>query len=224
MLFFSRDVHEELVKTKTTIKTSSISRCNVVGHASYMSPRTAQRTRVWGTAFSAKLKNKERLMKHATVKPGVGACHLRMSTDSSNRNNGKYLVFDSSNVIRAGKHTHGDAVRSMFVFNKWLRSVSKQPHVWHTAIGCPNMVLSGKLNTTPHPSFKDHWRCNHSSKFPGVAVQTDERITPEIYPKSGAYIVPGVTDATGAVHALKIVDDIVTSTSCDAPQATGASL
>jgi hypothetical protein len=216
MLFFSRDVHKELTNTGVKIKASSISRCNVVGHASYVSPRTAQRTRVWGTACNAKLQNKFKLMKYATKKPGVGACHLRISTDSTRRNNGKYLVFDSSNVIRAGKHTHGDAVRCMFMFNAWLRKVCDTPHVWHTAIGCPNMVLSGKLLRKPPTSFKDHWRCNYSSKFPGVAVQTDERITPEVYPKSGAYIVPGVTKARGAVHALKVVDEIVSGTQCDA--------
>jgi hypothetical protein len=109
-------------------------------------------------------------------------------------------------------------LQGLIVFNAWLRKKCGVRHVWHTAIGCPNMVLSGKLRHIPTPAFKTHWRCNHTEKFPGVAVQTNTRATPEVYPKTGAFIVPGVVTGEGARAALACIREVVKK-SCAAPSA-----
>jgi len=211
MLFFSRDVHKHALNRATCGGIMHVTRCNVVSHATNVSSRLHQSTRVWGWAPDAEVGDKTALLAHGVVKPGVDASHIRVSTWPEKRNDGKMLMFHSGAVIRAGKATHVDAVRCIFKFNQWARKKCRQRHMWHAAIGCPNMVLSGKLAHPPPSRFKDHWRCNHSPKFPGVALQTDERITPEVYPKSGAFIVPGVTTAKGAVAALRIVAEVALS-------------
>lgn len=210
MLFFSREFHAHAGEHNLR-SINHVTRCNVVSHATNVSMRLHQSTRVWGWAPPAVIKDKAPMLRHGVVKPGVDASHIRVSTWPPERNDGKMLMFHSGAVIRAGKSTHVDAVRCIFKFNQWARKKCRVRHMWHAAIGCPNMVLSGKLVHIPHHSFKDHWRCNHSAKFPGVALQTDERITPEVYPKSGAFIVPGVTTAAGAVAAIRIVADVASS-------------
>lgn len=175
---------------------------------------------MWGkrTAPVISREGKCHLAMHAQFKSGSHlAEHIRINTYPTERNDGKLLVFDSSNTIRAGKRTQVDALRGIFKFNRWMRATCRSPHVWHTAIGCPNMVLSGKLSHIPSPRLTTHWRANSSEKFPGVAIQTNTRATPEVYPKTGAFIIPGVVTGEGARAAIACVRQAVLETQCTTP-------
>ena len=141
------------------------------------------------------------------MKAGVSACHFRINGCAGGRNDGKLLVFQSGNTIRAGKHSHEDALRSLFRFNQFVRRAGGVPHEWHAAIDHPNMVLSGKLAGRPREGFRDHWRCNYSQKFPGVAVKTGSTTTPEVYPKSGTFIMPGTRDVASLRAGLDAMAD-----------------
>lgn len=50
---------------------------------------------------------------------------------------GKFLQFESSNSIRAGKRTHADAVYSAYLFKRYIGN----PKI--SAIASPNLVVSG---------------------------------------------------------------------------------
>lgn len=205
-------------------------RCNVVAHASYGD--TSFRTRVYGRRARSGLSSRQcvALADNAVFKPGVVAQHMRFNTYPARKNDGKFLVFQpSSNAIRAGKHTIVDAVKGLIVFNAWMRRHCRASHVWHTAIACPNMVMSGKLRTRAsgdsptHNSGAagralfdaNHWRCNSSPKFPGVAVQTSTRATPEVYPNTGAFIIPGIVSARCAKDAIACIAETVQSAARD---------
>lgn len=185
----------------------SFSRANVVSHSTYESHLPPQRQRVFGRRRRTRVPTTRALAKLSQIKAGVSACHFRINGCATGRNDGKLLVFQSGNTIRAGKHSHEDALRSLFRFNQFVRRASGVPHEWHAAIDHPNMVLSGKLAKLPSEKFKRHWRCNHTQKFPGVAVKTGSTTTPEVYPKSGTFIMPGTRDVASLKSGLKAMAD-----------------
>ena len=210
MLFFSREINATDAAAKASNDFEFFERSNVVSHSTYESRRCLLGI-VYGRRRDPCIPSSAALARHSQIKAGVNACHYRINGYPSSRNDGKLLVFQSGNSIRAGKHTHIDAVRSMFRFNQWARRTASSPHVWHVAIDHPNMVLSGKLKTPPSSHFKSHWRCNYSVKFPGVAVKASSTCTPEVYPKSGSFIMPGATNAESVVAAVEAVSDAVSS-------------
>jgi len=113
---------------------------------------------------------------------------------------GKVLQFQRKrNLIRAGKHTHADAVRATLFFCRWTA-----PSSWPTRMSSPNMVASGTF-TRPLPrSVRDLPHATWSTKFPGVALKTSVgQCTPEVYPDQGTYIVPGVTTPASLVQCLE---------------------
>ena len=111
---------------------------------------------------------------------------------------GKVLAFRSAeNLIRAGKHTHADAVLSCLLFLRWCKSRG-----WPALISAPNMVVSGKLTAPPGPSLKAHPSATHSAKFPGVALRLPSGTTTEVY-ASGAFIMPGIVGASQLSAALR---------------------
>lgn len=184
-------ISRELVKSDVPLKSNKhieiCVRSNVVSHATYDSAHLCQRGRIYGRRARPGLRTSTALARCAQLKIGVDACHYRLSGAPPHKNDGKILVFQSGNAIRAGKHSHEDALRCMFKYNQYVRQKCGMHHEWHTAIDNPNMVLSGRLKKKPSSSFKDHWRCNYTPKFPGVAVKTDDNCstTPEVYPRSG---------------------------------------
>ena len=110
---------------------------------------------------------------------------------------GKVLAFRSAaNLIRAGKHTHADAVLSCLLFLRWCKSAC-----WPALISAPNMVVSGKLTSRPSATLKAHPSATHSAKFPGVALRLPSKTTTEVY-ASGAFIMPGIVTASQLSSAL----------------------
>lgn len=212
-MFFSRAVENSKVPELSEKHVEYCERSNVVSHSTYMSPRLSFRGRVYGRRSRPAIVNSSCLSRHSQIKSGVDACHYRLSGFPPERNDGKLLIFQSGNAIRAGKHSHEDALRCMFMFNKWVRKTCGMHHEWHTAIDTPNMVLSGRFKTKLSPRFKEHWRCNYSSKFPGVAVKTGSCTTPEVYPKSGAFIIPGTMNVESVEYALRAMNEAIDETS-----------
>ena len=198
---------------------SKFTRSNIVSHSTYDSPRNAQRARVYGRVCRPSLGDTSKLARVSQLKAGVDTCHYRISAHPSSRNDGKILVFKSGNAIRAGKHTHEDSLRCMFSYNQFIRKMCNMHHEWHAAIDMPNMVLSGKLVRKPSAAFRTHWRCNYSSKFPGVAITTNEATTPEVYPRTSTFIIPGTTDAKSVTGAVLAINNVLDETSADEPLA-----
>jgi len=180
---------------------------NVVGHVTFASPMLVNRRTLYGVCRPSKTAHSKRLAPHVIVKNGNPCMHHRVNTTPKKLNRGKFLVFSSANMIRAGKHTHADAMKNMFDFAVWAMNTEQTPS-WHAAMSAPNMVVSGKFHGPLPAHAVDHWRCTHTSKFPGIAVSTDGACTPELY-KSGAFIIPGVTTLTSLVSALVAIDEVL---------------
>lgn len=181
---------------------------NVVSHLTFHSPQLLARQKLYGFKSKRPISSHKKLTPHVIVKNGMPCMHKRVNTSPKEKNYGKYLVFKSWNMIRAGKHTHADAMKNMFVFGNWACNRDDNATNWHAAMSAPNMVVSGTINTPFPDHIKDHWRCTHTSKFPGVAVQTSGGCTPELY-KSGAFIIPGVTSVESLITAFEAIDDVL---------------
>lgn len=212
MLFFSRDVAGSNIAELASKHMQFCERSNVVSHSTYESPRLSQRGRVYGRRCIPSIGSSAALARRSMIKTGVDACHYRINGYPAARNDGKLLVFQSGNAIRAGKRSHEDSLKCMFKFNQWVRRTCGSHHEWHTAIDNPNMVLSGKLKRPVSSKFKSHWRCNYSVKFPGVAVKTRSSTTPEVYPKSAAFIIPGTTTVDSLAAAIEAINEALDET------------
>ncbi|WP_341246944.1 hypothetical protein [Nereida ignava] len=119
---------------------------------------------------------------------------------------GKVLQFQRKrNLIRAGKSTHADAVRSTLLFLRWA-----SPGQWPARMTSPNMVASGRF-AHPLPEATKALPCaTWSAKFPGVALKPpNSKCTPEVYLKQGTYIIPGVTSPESLSVCLQQVSDML---------------
>lgn len=127
--------------------------------------------------------------------------HLRFQT----KQHGKLLNFTTGNTIRAGKHTHGDSVLAALKFQWFMhKSTNGQQPPWISACSTPNTVLTGKLRGKINPKFVDQWTVTKTKKFPGCAVTIPgcPGVTPEVFPTSGKFIIPGVTSVATLQMAL----------------------
>lgn len=125
--------------------------------------------------------------------------HYRFHTTD----HGKLLSFTTGNTIRAGKHTHGDSVLAALRFQWWMhQTTNKRQPPWISACSTPNCVLTGKFNGPLGPGFDGAWSVTKSSKFPGHAITVCKGVTPEVFPTSGKFIVPGVTNVETLSLAL----------------------
>ena len=139
--------------------------------------------------------------------------HMRYDT-----NDGKFLHFSAKgNIIRAGKHTHADALLSVIRFFKWSNC---NKGAWFTGIATPNSVISGSFITPLSEKVKTNAYVSHSDKFPGIAVNISTAYanlsrktllgnccTAEIY-RSGKFIVPGVKTPKDLVIACIVLNDL----------------
>ena len=205
-LFFSRDFRQN-ASEHVPHEIDFLRRENVVSHATYNEsvPSKVLQSRIYGVRPARSLKP----MGIFSIGQSVGSPHYRVNTSPRRSNIGKFLVFRSKNLIRAGKHTAAQALRHTINFGRWAVDGSSG-YVWHTAVSTPNMVLSGKLRRPPSPSIRSHWAVTHSSKYPGMAVTTHTSCTPEIY-NSGAMIMPGVTSACLLQKPLSVISDVLKS-------------
>lgn len=204
-IFFSRDTACLKVPDRLLAQLQHVSRKNVVSHCTYSSPKLFRRDALYGVRTRPEILPSEKLGSHSISKFGSASCHYRINTHPSQNNYGKFLVFKSSNIIRAGKHTHAMAMRNTILFSRWARAACGQRNVWHTAMSAPNMVVSGALKGALPEHVKDHWSTTHSSKFPGIAISTSGSCTPEVY-KSGAFIIPGISTVQSLQIALNAMD------------------
>lgn len=131
--------------------------------------------------------------------------HYRINTLSD----GKILVFGTGNVIRAGGCTHADSVLSVIKFALWVQMrLDVNALVHYSCIQTPNMVLTGRYSDGHTPEHMiSGWRCTKTSKFPGIAITTAYNSTPEVYPGSGKFIIPGVTSVEQLNNVLDIMCD-----------------
>lgn len=171
---------------------------NVVLHASAGPPPGAavRRSRVTGVPVVSKLPNHPLFAQLAQQEAASPFTHLRFNTVA----HGKLLAFSSGNVIRAGKHTHGDAYQAVLAFSRWCRRLHPHLHgMWPSAISMPNSVWSAQYTTeTPH-AIKHHAQATYSDRFPGISISLDRaelssKITPELFLKDSKWILPGVRD------------------------------
>lgn len=127
--------------------------------------------------------------------------HFRFQT----LNDGKLLSFTTGNTIRAGKHTHGDSVLAALRFQWYLyKTTDGHQPPWISACSTPNTVLTGRLKGGINERFTKEWTVTSTSKFPGCAVTIPNcpGVTPEVFPSSGKFIVPGVTSVKTLQSAL----------------------
>ena len=187
---------------------SRLEPANVVSHSNYSCKMLHLRGRVYGRRPRPELSGASGNVSSMCIgKHGSRGRHFRVNACSDASHRGKYLAFQSSNTIRAGKRSHADAYLCTLRFNHWLRRSLQIHHEWHTALSSPNMVMTGTLRCPVPPSFRSHWRSNWSDKFPGVAVETNSSTTPEVYPRSGKFIVPGVCSVPTLEVAIKSIVD-----------------
>lgn len=113
-------------------------------------------------------------------------CHTKLTTKL-----GKVLVFPTGNFIRAGKHTHADAVWAILYLMQWVAAGEHMQ--WPTAFSVPNTVLTGGYETPISENVRKHWRAVFTSKFPGIALSFDSLpgTTIELFLSKGRFIVPG---------------------------------
>lgn len=141
--------------------------------------------------------------------------HLRFNCNDS----GKILVFHNKrNIIRAGKHTHADALLSVLRFFQWSNCNEGD---WFTGIATPNSVLSGRFRGKPTSALKESPYVSFSDKFPGISVNVAHAFTalarenktpetcctPEIY-MSGKFIIPGVKLPEDLVSACMVLNNL----------------
>ena len=98
-------------------------------------------------------------------------------------------------MIRAGKHTHSDAIYSILSFLHWVSGPNQRMR-WPLAMSTPNTVLTGMYKTPIDPAIKKHWMAVHTSKFPGIALSPKslKGMTIELFLAQSKFIVPGVKD------------------------------
>ena len=183
-MFFSRDVGAGagVVPARLAGLLECYGRKNIVSHVTFASSGSRwARGAVYGRRPMPRNRFHPALAPFTLVKNGKGCRHYRFNTSPEGANVGKYLVFYSSNMIRAGKYTHADSMLSTVRFCRWIRSATGVPYQWHTAMGAPNTVIAGRLRGGLPPRVRSHWRATHTTKFPGIAIAADGPCTPELY-------------------------------------------
>ena len=207
-MFFAREARQLRLPKTLRSNVQHFACKNVVSHVTFASHTRMVRSRIYGMRHRPEIQRCVGMAPFTLMKDGIACNHHRVNTVPGDKNYGKYLVFQSSNMIRAGKFTHAMAMSNTVKFCKWVRETTKTPYQWHTAMSAPNMVISGKLHSMDAEKVKKHWRATHTSKFPGIAISTDGPCTPELY-SSGAFIIPGVTCVSSLETALAAIDDAV---------------
>lgn len=163
----------------------SIARSNVVLHSTVAAdtPRSIAATELVGTRQRAQPIVQGKLIMAASASGAAGPfTHQRVHT----KNAGKILLFSTGNVIRAGRHTHGDAVRGVMEFILAIGG-------WPTAMSVPNTVVSCQYKTPISEQVRNDWRAVCTTKFPGIAITfADIEATVELFMKKSNWIAPGV--------------------------------
>lgn len=132
--------------------------------------------------------------------------HYRIGTVGNGPllSDGKFLIFSTNNIIRAGKYTHCDAVNATLRMLGFLKLNNCIQAVCYPAvISSPNSVVTGKC---AHPidaaKLKSHWQAHCTPRFPGIAINLNvPGVVPEVYPSDGRFILPGVRHPDQLIEA-----------------------
>jgi TATA-box binding protein (TBP) (component of TFIID and TFIIIB) len=125
--------------------------------------------------------------------------HYRIRTDKD----GKFLIFGTGNIILAGRKSHAAACLSATRMIRLLAH-SQQTIVSPVTHSSPNSVITGQLKEMVSEDVKNSLFVNHSSKFPGIALNIETPgVTPELYLRRGMVIIPGVTSSAALTSAIQ---------------------
>lgn len=212
-LMFSRDYAAAMKAGKTKFKQiESQMMTNVVLLATL--PRGAhacsRHSAVYRGSSPAHIATSAALSAFSHEPPRTSATHYRIAVSQGSAE-GKYLVFGTGNIIRAGKHTHADAVAKTARLIAALKdSGVLHPSAYPAVMSCPNTVITGKFkDNVNQPKLESDWRVNSSKRFPGRSVSIkDSKIVPEIYASDGRFIMPGVASPDQLLQASVVVDDV----------------
>lgn len=147
-----------------------------------------------------------RMQMASSRETGSPFCHNRVTTPM-----GKILVFSTGNMIRAGKHTHSDAIYSILSFLHWVAGKHGRMR-WPLAMSTPNTVLTGMYDTAIDPAIKKHWMAVHTTKFPGIALSPKSLngMTIELFLSQSKFIVPGVKDPCILPKVVELMNSLHT--------------
>lgn len=161
-----------------------VRRINTVVHATVKEcGRSVQTATLLGRRRKPAELQSPKMLAAAVVDTKTPFSHKKLYT-----NRGKLLIFDTGNVIRAGRHTHSDATVAVLKALQWANAP------WPTAIAAPNTVCCGQYKQpVPIQAARDHWRTNWTPRFPGVAVLFKEmpNVTVQFFGKDSKWVVPG---------------------------------
>jgi hypothetical protein len=139
----------------------------------------------------------------------------------NNTTQGKILHFRlNQNLIRAGKRTYPDAIRSIYFQRRWFKEDG-----WHTGIAAPNMVVTGRFSKPVDNRLLSH---PHATKpgdsFPGISIRVPDAkaCTPSIFINAdtnaqSTFIIPGITNIKTLVAGLNKLQSVVTEACPDRP-------
>ena len=179
-----------------------LERSNVVIHATVRSSggRSVIRDTLAGRCESGAFFRGQRFAMATSTELNSPFCHTKLTTKL-----GKVLVFPTGNFIRAGKHTHADAVWAILYLMKWVAGDGDMQ--WPTAFSVPNTVLTGEYETPISENVRKHWRAVFTSKFPGIALTFDSLpgTTIELFLAKGKFIVPGCSSGD---FIAKVVEEM----------------
>jgi hypothetical protein len=184
---------------------SELQRVNVVLHGSASGGVVRRRHRhnaLYGVCETPQFQTVQQVVPHSLAHCTGTASHYRIAAGHAAAGKrrkrgfqpGKFLVFSTGNLIRAGKCNHAHAVLAMYAFHFAFSSVSGLgPARWPTSLSGPNSVVSGRFRCKISEDIKTDSLTTYTSKFPGIAVRTRLNATPELYLKRSAFIISGVT-------------------------------
>jgi len=165
---------------------------------------------VYRGSSPTEIKTSAKLAAFSHEPPRTSATHYRIAV-ADGPAEGKYLVFGTGNIIRAGKHTHADAVAKTARLVAALRAGGVlHPGTYPAVMSCPNTVVTGKFKSKiDQPKLEADWRVNSSKRFPGRSVSIqNSKIVPEIYASDGRFIMPGVSSPDQLLEASVVVDNV----------------
>lgn len=140
--------------------------------------------------------------------------HYRIGTvgNRTRLSDGKFLIFSTNNIIRAGKYTHCDAVNATLRMLRFLKRANcVLPVCYPSVISSPNSVVTGKcVRPINAAKLKAHWQAHSTPRFPGIAINLNEPgVVPEVYPSDGRFILPGVRHPDQLIKATKELMGII---------------
>ena len=201
-IMYARQVKQRKLPPAHHIK--HIRRSNVVIHAALNADEaTMRRDTLIGRCAQPAMQT-TRMHMASTRETSSPFCHQRVTTPL-----GKILIFSTGNLIRAGKHTHSDAVLSILSFLQWVSGPNSRMQ-WPAAMSIPNTVLTGMYKTKIDEAVKNHWMAVYTSKFPGIALSPKSLpgITIELFLSQSKFIVPGVRSAEALSEIVRIMSKL----------------